>query len=50
MDITTTEYIGTSEMEATVAIAALDAELDGDYSLAEQIRHDYAEAVALATL
>jgi hypothetical protein len=50
MDITTTEYIGTAEMEATVAIAALDAELDGDYDLAEQIRSDYREALALASL
>jgi len=50
MDITTTAYIGTSEYEAYIAITALDSELDGNIDLAEQIRADYREALALASL
>ena len=49
MDITNTALIGTSEYEALVALAALDAEMDGDMALAEQIRKDHAEARMLAT-
>jgi hypothetical protein len=48
MDITNTALIGTSEYEATIALAALEAEMDGDMALAEQIRRDHAEAKMLA--
>lgn len=48
IDITDIRFIGTSEYDATVAIAAVEAELDGDMALADTIRADYAEALALA--
>lgn len=48
IDITDTYWIGTSEYDACVAIAAIDAELDGCMDLAETIRADYAQAKALA--
>jgi hypothetical protein len=50
MDITNTAYITTSEYEALVAIAAVEAELSGDYDRAEQIRKDYREGLLLAQI
>ena len=50
IDITDTYWIGTSEYDAAIAIAALDAEMDGDIALADQIRADYAEATLLLTI
>jgi hypothetical protein len=50
IDITDTYWIGTGEYEAAVAIAAIEAEMDGDTDGAEQIRADYREALALAEI
>lgn len=50
IDITDTYWIGTKEYEAAVALAALDAEMDGDTALAEQIRADHAEAKLLQSI
>ena len=47
IDITDIRYIGTSDYDAAVAIAAVEAELDGDSALADTIRADYAEALLL---
>lgn len=47
LDITDIKMIGTSDYEAAVAIAAVEAELDGGMDLAEQIRSDYRLAKAL---
>jgi len=50
IDITDTYWINTGEYNAAVAIAAVEAEMDGDYDLAEQIRKDAAEARLLARI
>lgn len=50
IDITDTYWIGTGEYEAACAIAAVECELDGSMEAAEQIRRDYAEALALASI
>ena len=47
IDITDIRFIGTKEYDAAVAIAAVEAELDGDIVLADSIRKDYADACAL---
>lgn len=50
IDITDIRFIGTKEYEAACAIAAVEAELDGDHALAATIRHDYDEALFLAEI
>lgn len=50
IDITDTMFATTPDFEAAVALAALDAEMDGDYEMAEQIRKDGAEAIMLAEM